>query len=106
MDRGERRARTEAYGARARRVHLRAVHANGKPDCVCEQSVWFFAKGKSIGCRCRRRGRQCGPKVAASLCHGGSGGLHPSAVQRIAGKRLVKRWLRLVRTMSALDVDL
>jgi hypothetical protein len=100
--REERRDRTIRYGERARKLHLRRVHPNGVVDCVCEFSAWKFAKGKSLGCGCRRRGRGCSPKVVASMCHDGRGGYHPSTMRRIEGKRLVKKWLQAT---DALDVE-
>jgi hypothetical protein len=58
-----RRDRSWRHARRAQQEHLRAVHPDGRVDCPCEQqSVWFFAKRKSVGCdyRKRRRGQ---PKV-------------------------------------------
>jgi hypothetical protein len=83
---------------------LRQAHPNGPVDCVCEQSAWFFAKGKAVGCRCRRRcpGR---PKLALSLCHGGRC-YHPSVVERIAGNRLARGWLSELRGTEPDDVEL
>lgn len=103
QDRGERRARTENYARRARRVWLRqmcGVRNGNFPD----HPVGWFAKGKAIGCRCLRhaKGR---PKVAGSLCHGGSC-YHPSVVERIRGNRLVRAWKRELRAEDALDVEL
>lgn len=103
--REDRRDRSIRYGERARKLHLRRVHPNGVVDCACERSVWKFAKGKSLGCKCRRRGKGCSPKVVASLCHrGGNGeGYHLSVRERINGKRLTRKWLRQV---DPLDSDL
>ena len=103
--REERRDRTIRYGERARRIHLRQAHPNGSIDCVCEQSAWFFAKGKAVGCRCRRRwpGR---PKLALSTCHGAGYGYHPSVVERIAGSRLARGWLSEQRGAEPDDVEL
>ena len=84
---------------------MRVVHPNGTPDCICERSVWWFARKKSLGCNCRRRwpGR---PKLALSLCHG-AGCYHPSVVERIAGRRLAHAWLRELRgARDADDVEL
>ena len=103
--REDRRDRTIRYGERTRREHMRVVHPDGTPDCICEQSVWWFARKKSVGCNCRRRwpGR---PKLALSLCHGG-GGYHPSVVERVAGRRLVHAWLRELRGVrDADDIEL
>jgi hypothetical protein len=103
--REDRRDRTIRYGTSARRVHLRRNHPDGVVDCVCEQSVWFFAKGKSGGCRCRRVQRSLSPKIAGSLCHGGSG-YHPCVVERIAGNRLTKAWLSELRGSAPEDIEL
>ncbi len=55
-----------------------------------------MSKTKQKGCRCRRRSRQCGPKVIHSMCHGNcdTGGYHPSVRERIDGKRAVYAWER------------
>jgi hypothetical protein len=100
--REERRDRTIRYGERARKEHLRVAHPDGVVDCVCERSAWKFAKGKSMGCHCRRAppGR---PKVVQSMCHRGDG-YHPSVRQRIDGKRLCAEWLHAAG--EALDVEL
>lgn len=92
--REKRRDRTVRYGERARSVHLRIVHPSGVVDCVCERSAWFFAKGKSNGCRCRRTQRGLSPKVPGSLCHRGDGDYHPAVRQRIEGKRICRAFLR------------
>jgi hypothetical protein len=105
--REKRRDRTIRYGERARRIHLSWVHPDGAVDCICELSVWFFAKGKSLGCRCRKHGRGCSPKLACSLCHGGGErGYHPGVVERIAGKRLARAWMVELRGEEADDVEL
>ncbi len=104
--REERRDRTIRYGERARKIHLSRVHPNGPVDCVCEFSAWKFAKGKAVGCGCRRRGRNCSPKVVASMCHGGDRGYHPCVVERIEGRRLAKAWLLELRSGDPLDVEL
>jgi hypothetical protein len=101
--RERRRDRTVRYGERARREHLRVVHSTGAVDCVCEQSVWFFAKRKSLGCGCRRVGRRTGPKVVYGGCHDGIGGYHPCVRQRIDGKRLCQQWLGGLRSRIAAD---
>jgi hypothetical protein len=100
-----RRDRTVRYGERARKIHLSKVHPNGNIDCVCEQSAWFFAKRKAVGCGCRRMNPSLGPKIAASLCHGGSG-YHPSVKQRIAGKRLCLAWRDALRGFEGDDIEL
>lgn len=104
--REDRRDRTIRYGESARKVHLRWVHPDGVVDCACEQSAWFFAKGKSMGCRCRRTQKSLSPKIPGSLCHGAGYDYHPCVRERIAGKRLVKAWLREVRAVKPDDVDL
>lgn len=98
--REERRDRTVRYGERTRKVHLRAIHPSGVVDCICERSAWFFAKGKSVGCRCRKRQRSLGPKVPGSLCHGWGGDYHPAVRERIEGKRLCRAFLR---ALDAID---
>jgi len=103
-DREKRRDRTIRYGERARKIHLARVHPDGVVDCVCERSAWKFAKGKSMGCHCRRVQRSLSPKIAGSLCHGG--GYHPCVIERIASKRLSKAWLSELRGVEADDVDL
>ena len=115
--REERRDRSYRYGERARDTHLRVVHGlssgfdeagGGALDCVCERSVWYFAKKKSLGCRCRKHARNASPKIAASLCHGGGArGLHPAVVERIDGKRLSAAWLKLLFSgVDGVDVEL
>lgn len=88
-----RRDRTYRKGARRRRDHLARIHPTGKIDCVCEQSVWWFAKRKGLGCdKCR--GRMFGnPKIACGMCKLGSGKWRPAVVERIAGRRIVQHWL-------------
>ena len=103
--REKRRDRTIRYGERARKIHLRWVHPDGVVDCVCERSPWKFAKGKSMGCRCRRVQRSLSPKISGSLCHGGAG-YHPCVVVRIEGKRLTRAWLHELRGVEADDVEL
>ena len=45
----ERLYRTRVKARKAQRVHLHTLHPDGVLDCVCERSVWYFAKRKSIG---------------------------------------------------------
>jgi hypothetical protein len=104
--REDRRDRTIRYGERARKTHLRVVHPSGVVDCVCERSAWKFAKGKAVGCSCRRVGRRTGPKVVFGGCHDGVRGYHPSVAERIAGKRLARAWLVAVRAGDADSSDL
>src|SRR5271170_1213502 len=96
--REERRDRSYRYGKRARDTHLRVVHPDGVVDCVCERSVWYFAKKKSLGCSCRKHVRSGfgSPKLVGSLCHmgGAARGYHPGVVERIDGKRLSASWLK------------
>ncbi|MCI0569718.1 MAG: hypothetical protein L0Y66_03120, partial [Myxococcaceae bacterium] len=56
--RERRRALTVRHGARRRRLHLEWVHRIGPLDCVCERSVWFFARRRAWGCNCRGRERE------------------------------------------------
>jgi hypothetical protein len=104
--REKRRDQTIRYGERARKIHLSRVHPDGVVDCVCEFSAWKFAKGKSMGCHCRRVQRSLSPKIAGSLCHDGVRGWHPCVAERIDGKRLAKAWLLEVRSGDPLDVEL
>jgi hypothetical protein len=95
-----RRDRTIRKGTRRRRDHLKFKHPTGVVDCVCELSVWRFAKRKGLGCE-QCRGRTYGnPKVSNGLCTRVDDAKYRAAVEeRIAGKRLVKRWF------SAASVD-
>lgn len=104
--REERRDRTIRYGERARKIHLRWVHPNGVVDCVCERSAWKFAKGKSLGCHCRRVQRSLSPKIPGSLCHGNGGDYHACVEERIAGKRLAMKWLIELRGAEPDDIEL
>lgn len=103
-DREKRRDRTIRYGERARKIHLRIVHPDGVVDCICERSAWKFAKGKAMGCPCRRVQPGLSPKIGGSLCHGG--GYHPCVMERIAGKRLARKWLKELRGEDPLDIEL
>ena len=47
--RAQRRYRTWVKALQAQRSHLSIVHRDGVPDCICERSVWYFAKRKSLG---------------------------------------------------------
>lgn len=49
--RAERRRRTWVKARNAQKVHLGIVHPDGVLDCICERSVWYFAKQKSVGHR-------------------------------------------------------
>ncbi len=102
--REDRRDRTIRYGESARKIHLRVRHPDGALDCICERSAWKFAKGKSLGCGCRRVQRSLSPKIAGSLCHGG--GYHPCVIERIAGKRLAKAWLHELKGAAPEDIEL
>jgi len=105
--REKRRDRTIRYGTRARAEHLRVVLPSGDVDCVCERSVWFFSKKKSLGCSCRKHVRSGfgSPKLAGSLCHSGRSvrGYHLGVAQRIAGRRLTHAWF--VEIESGVELD-
>lgn len=101
MDRGERRRRTLSYATRARRVWLRAMSSIGFEA----HPVGWFAKGKAIGCRCRRH-PVGNPKLAGGLCHGSSTCWHPTVVERIEGNRLTRAWLRELRSGDPIDIEL
>lgn len=87
MERGERRRRTEAKAARARDMHLRHIHRDGEPDCICELSRWYFAKRKSLGCRCSKK-TPGNPKLGRGPCHRYDG-LRETVKER-------RRWRRLL----------
>ena len=99
-----RRDRTWRYGRRAQREHMRVVHPTGEVDCVCELSVWKFAKGKSVGCGCRKR-QHGAPKVGAGMCYG-SYNYREAVVERIAGKRLCAAWKVQLSGRDPLDIEL
>lgn len=93
--RESRRDRTIRKGTRRRNDHLRLIHPTGTIDCVCEQSIWWFAKRQGLGCdRCRGR-KHGNPKYGIGICRG-VGKLREAVVERIAGKRLELAWLRSV----------
>lgn len=88
-----RRKNTVRKGARRRADHLARIHPTGVVDCVCEKSIWWFAKRKGLGCA-KCRGRTHGnPKIGSGPCKYGLGGYRDAVVERIAGKRLARRWL-------------
>jgi hypothetical protein len=88
--REDRRDRSWRAGRRAQREHLRVVHPNGEPDCVCANSVWYFEKRKALGCNCRGR-EHSNPKYSRGIC--GPSNLRPAVEERIAGRRLC-RWFK------------
>ena len=49
--RQRRRDLSYRYARRAQDEHMRWVHQGGEVDCICERSVWYFEKQKSIGHR-------------------------------------------------------
>lgn len=101
--RGERRTRTERYGRRAQRLHLRWVHPTGEIDCLCERSVWRFAKSKAFFCR--RRNFKGRPKIAGLGC-GPDYGLRRRIVERIQGRRLAREWVSQLGGRVAEDIEL
>ncbi|MFI5297286.1 MAG: hypothetical protein ACHREM_04245 [Polyangiales bacterium] len=63
-----------------------------------------FAKGKSVGCRCRRHVRG-NPKVSTSVCSGGC--YQASLLERVEGNRLARAWLRAMQAhIDGDDVEL
>ncbi len=90
--REDRRDRSWRYGAKARREHLRVNHPSGNVDCVCDQSVWYFAKGKSLGCGCRKKKRGNPKLPGTGMCAGRDYRL--SVTERISGRRLCLAWSR------------
>jgi len=90
--REDRRDRTIRKGARRRKDHLRRNHPDGVVDCICEFSVWRFAKRKGLGCeKCRGR-RHGNPKYGVGLC-AGVGEMREAVVTRIVGKRIEHAWM-------------
>lgn len=91
-----RRDRTYRKGVRRRHDHLQRIHPTGPIDCICEQSIGWFAKRKGLGCA-KCRGRVHGnPKVACGGCKWAYDKWRPAVVERIAGKRLARLWLRAI----------
>jgi hypothetical protein len=91
--REDRRDRTQRKGFRRRRDHLQWKHPDGVVDCVCELSIWRFAKRKGLGCE-KCRGRCPGnPKVSRGLC---KRGYRPGVIERIAGKRIAREWISAI----------
>jgi hypothetical protein len=90
--RAARRDRTIRKGARRRKDHLERNHPNGVVDCICELSVWRFAKRKGLGCESCRGRRHGNPKIGGGLCSG-EWDWRPSVAERIAGKRVTWAWL-------------
>lgn len=93
----KRQARREATirkGAERRDAHLQRIHPTGVVDCVCEKSIWWFAKRKGLGCdKCRGR-KHGNPKLGAGPCKIGLGSYRPAVMARIVGKRVVQVWRR------------
>lgn len=98
MGRAERRARDRRYGARVRRVRLNTWDG---PEWVGDHTAWFYRKGKSIGCSCRRK-HKGNPKIIRGMCHGARG-YHPSVRERIVGRRLCRALESWVREYEADD---
>jgi len=98
-----RRVLTEKYCLRALRRHRQAWHFQGKNTtlgkCYCTtNSLLWWDKKKSVGCRCRRRARNLvSPKVPCSLCHRGNDDYHPTVRSRIEARRVCKLWTEWVR---------
>lgn len=86
--RGARRQSTLRHARRAQAIHVHLAHPDGDVDCVCERSVWWFARRGVFGCGCRRR-QQGNPKYARGCC---AHGMRPAVVERIEGKRECRRW--------------
>jgi len=89
--REDRRDRSWRAARRRQQIHLRKIHPDGALDCVCERSVWYFAKRPLEPCDCRRRKRGA-PKVSIGLCYGS--GLRPAVRRRIDGRRLCRSGMR------------
>jgi hypothetical protein len=98
MDRRERRTRTESQVRRRWKIHLGWWHRTWFPapneNCyACRTGPGAFKKVRPMGCRCQRKTNHHhgSPKIGGGLCRGG--GYHPSAVERIEGKRACQAWL-------------
>lgn len=87
--RERRRDLTMRYGARARRVHLRTIHSDGVIDCLCEVSVWFFAKKKSVGCGCSKK-KKGFPKYGRGPCY--SMVLRETVIARREWRETCRKW--------------
>jgi len=66
MTRAARRHWSWHDARRAQGRHLRQAHPDGAVDCVCEQSVWYFGKRKSLGHA--HHCRMCHPKYRETGC--------------------------------------
>jgi hypothetical protein len=100
-----RRDATFRYCERARRVYRRSILASTPPklrEKLYGRPLGYFAKGKSVGCRCRRVSRNTSPKVPGSMCHL-SGKYHPCVLERIRGNRMVHAWVAYLR--AGVDPD-
>lgn len=85
-----RRHHVARVGSQRRAEHLFFVHGPRgpyppEPDCVCEQSVFFFAKRGILPCRCSKKtpGR---PKIGNGCCYYGK--LRPTVVTRRRNRQL------------------
>lgn len=77
--------------ARAQREHLRVVHPEGVLDCICERSVLYFRKRKSLGCSCHTK-KHGQPKRGSGSCYGWTG-FRPAVRLRIAWRAEQFRWM-------------
>ena len=94
MDRGTRRQRTARVTAAQRRIRLRTTWDTCPAWILVpplRAEAGRFATRKALSCGCRRHGRGCSPKLAASLCHRSAGGYHPAVRARIDAKRQLQR---------------
>ena len=97
-DRGERRNKTLCFKKRAFKIFSRMM--------ASQKLFGFNARENTLGCRCRRVQRGLSPKIQGSLCHCHNGGYHPCVQQRIAGKRLARKWEAEWRGGNLEDVEI
>jgi hypothetical protein len=100
--RQRRRIATWRYARRAQLVHLARNHPTGEVDCVCERSVWYFEKRKSLGCQCRKR-KHGQPKRGVGMCRAYDP--RPAWIARIRWRALRGRWLQALRCNHADDLE-
>ena len=102
--RGERRDRSRRAARRDWQEHQRRFHQQDlRSACTCERTVWSFRKFPATGCNCRRR-EFGNPKVGRGLCLLGEG-YRLAVRERIAGKRLARRWAGWWDESEALDYE-
>ena len=102
MDRGKRLARTWRYARRAQKEHIKVAHRYSEIDCTCELHVLYFRKRKALGCRGSKKGSASTPKLG-SCCKLDGLKWRASTEERIASRRLAKKWFFWVRSFHPND---